>query len=110
MPIKCKTGTKPRYRFRKIKGGTQRLAFCNGKVVETKTFKKSSRYNRLKKIVKDFQAEKIDGVLVDVQSANVMVKVRDALKTKKNQERFETAPIEKVAKICWNAVESRRSK
>jgi len=42
MPVKCVRGVKPRYRFRKVKGGKQRLAFCNSKVVEAKTFKKKS--------------------------------------------------------------------
>jgi len=40
-PITCPSGRKPRYRHRKIRGGrTQRLAFCNNKVVETTTVKK----------------------------------------------------------------------
>jgi len=47
MPIRCKSG-KPRYRSRKIKGGTQTLAFCNGKVKEVKTTKKGK--SRIKKI------------------------------------------------------------
>lgn len=105
MPIKCKSGAKPRYRHRKIKGGTQRLTFCNNKVVETKTFKKPSRYEQLKKIVKHHQAKEIEGVLVDVQSANVMVTVRDALKTQKSKKRFDTAPIEKISNICWKLME-----
>ena len=39
MVVKCRKG-KPRFRFRKIKGGRQRLAFCNNKAKEIKTFKK----------------------------------------------------------------------
>ena len=35
MPVKCKSG-KPRYRARSTSKGIQRLAFCNGKVVEVK--------------------------------------------------------------------------
>jgi len=39
MVLKCISGVKPRFRFRKITGGKQRLAFCNG-VIEIKTFKR----------------------------------------------------------------------
>ena len=39
MPIKCKSG-KPRYRVKKTKAGTVRLAFCDGSVVEAKKIKK----------------------------------------------------------------------
>lgn len=46
MPIECPSGEKPRYRFRKIKKGKQRLAFCNNKVVETKTYKKGTPKTR----------------------------------------------------------------
>ena len=104
MPIKCKSGKKPRYRHKNIKGGTQRLAFCNNKVVETKTFKKPSRFAQLKEIVKNRQANMIDDVLVDMQSANVMVAVRSRLKTKKSKARFDSAPIEKISSICWKLV------
>jgi len=49
MPIKCPDGKKPRYRHRKIKKGTQRLAFCNNKIVEIKTYKKKMKKNGEKK-------------------------------------------------------------
>jgi len=39
MVIRCKRG-KPRIRSRKVKGGTQRLTFCNNKLKEVVTFKK----------------------------------------------------------------------
>lgn len=38
MPITCPNGEKPKYRFKKIKGGKIRLTFCGDKVVETKKF------------------------------------------------------------------------
>ena len=46
MPIKCKKG-KPRYRYRKIKKGKQRLAFCDNKVVEVKTFKNKTKKTKI---------------------------------------------------------------
>lgn len=39
MPISCPGGGKPRYRARKTSKGTQRLAFCDGKVKEVKNLK-----------------------------------------------------------------------
>ncbi len=41
---------KARFRFRKIKGGKQRLAFKNNKVVEVATFKKGKK--KVKKLNK----------------------------------------------------------
>lgn len=50
MPLKCRK--KVRYKFRKIRKGKQRLAFCNNKVVEVKTYyrngKKVRHYKRRK--------------------------------------------------------------
>jgi hypothetical protein len=37
MPIKCPSGKKARFRFKK--GTKTRLAFCNGKVMEAKDFR-----------------------------------------------------------------------
>lgn len=51
MSVKCKNGSKPRYRFRNLKnGGKQRLAFCGGTVIEIATFKngKKIKIRRLK--------------------------------------------------------------
>ena len=42
MPIKCKDGSKPRYRWK----GKVRLAFCGKKVVETK--KKGAKAKKVK--------------------------------------------------------------
>ena len=39
MPITCPSGELPRYRYKDIEGGKQRLAFCNNKVMEITTFK-----------------------------------------------------------------------
>lgn len=38
MPIKCPGGLEPRFRFRDVKGGKQRLAFCGNEVVEIVNF------------------------------------------------------------------------
>jgi len=43
MPVRCKGGKKPRFRAKKAKKGTVRLAFCGNEVVEAKKLKKKRR-------------------------------------------------------------------
>ena len=50
MPIKCKN--KPRYRYRKISKGKQRLAFCNGDVVEITMYRNGKKVKTKKIRVK----------------------------------------------------------
>ena len=51
-------------------------------------------------IVKKRQAKKLDGVLVDMQTANVIMKVHKALSAS-NRKKFEKLPIKKMAGIAW---------
>ncbi len=46
------------------------------------------------------QAKKIGGVLVDMQTANVIMKVWNAL-NKSNRSKFEKLPIKKMATVAW---------
>jgi len=54
-------------------------------------------------IVKRKQYQKIDGVLVDVQTANVILKVWDALNSS-NRKKFEKLPVKKMANVSWKLV------
>ena len=45
----------------------------------------------------------MDGYLVDMQTANVILKVGNAL-NKSNQEKFGKLPIKKMAQIAWKMV------
>ena len=51
-------------------------------------------------ILKRKQHQKIDGVLVDMQTANVILKVWDALNSS-NRKKFEKLPIKKMADVAW---------
>jgi len=57
----------------------------------------------LMSIVKRKQYQKIDGVLVDVQTANVILKVWDALNSS-NRKKFEKLSIKKMANVSWKLV------
>jgi hypothetical protein len=69
----------------------------------SESFSESWKIDDIRKIVKDKQAKKISGVLVDMQTANVMVQVFDAMKPE-SQSKAQTMPIERFAKFAWSAV------
>ena len=64
---------------------------------------KESSIDVVKRIVKNKQAEKIDGVLVDMQTANLILKVWDAINTS-NRKKFEKLSIKKMADVAWKLV------
>ena len=49
------------------------------------------------------QAKKIDGVLVDMQTANVIMKVWNALNPS-NRKKFEKLSVQKMANVAWKLV------
>ena len=51
-------------------------------------------------IVRRKQYKKIDGVMVDMQTANLILKVWDALGSS-NRSKFEKLPIKKMATVAW---------
>lgn len=58
---------------------------------------------QLRGIITNFSAEEINGYFVDVQTANAIVTVYDAL-GEANKERFINSPIDKMASIAWKLV------
>jgi hypothetical protein len=56
--------------------------------------------DKIKDIVKRKQYKKIDGVMVDMQTANVIMKVWDAL-GQANRKKFEKLPIKQMANVAW---------
>lgn len=58
----------------------------------------------LRKIVKEHQAKKINGILIDVQSANVMVQVFDAMKNEDNKKKAQQMDIRIFAKLSFKAI------
>ena len=51
-------------------------------------------------IVRRKQYKKIDGVMVDMQTANLILKVWDALGSS-NRKKFEKLPIKQMANVSW---------
>ena len=54
-------------------------------------------------ILRRKQHQKIDGVLIDIQTANAILKVWDALNSS-NRKKFEKLPVKKMANVAWKLV------
>lgn len=61
------------------------------------------RIAALRRIVADHAFEKVDGCVVDMTTANLLVQVYDLLKSDKARHNFETAPLTRVVDIAWKA-------
>ena len=64
---------------------------------------KLSMIDTLRCIVRDHQAEEIDGVLVDATTANCIINVHDALNDT-NRAKLSAMPIVRMARVCWKLV------
>ena len=58
-----------------------------------------------KRIVKRHSAEEIDGILVDVQSANAIVTVYKYI-GKRNKSKFIDMPIQRMSDISWRLLDT----
>ncbi len=72
-------------------------------VVESVNEVRSKTITAIGSIIGKKQAKKIGGVLVDIQTANVIMKVWNAL-NKSNRSKFEKLPIKKMATVAWKLV------
>ena len=70
------------------------------KRVESVNEVRSKTITAIGSIIGKKQAKKIGGVLVDMQTANVIMKVWNAL-NKSNRSKFEKLPIKKMATVAW---------
>ena len=61
---------------------------------------KGDRLEGLRKIVDEHQAHEIDGHLVDAQTAQLLLKVHDALNPK-NRATFGSVPLPKLVDLAW---------
>jgi predicted aconitase len=58
-------------------------------------------YEKCKEIVANMQAERIDGMWVDISSANIYCQVYENIKPT-NQELLEGMAIDKAMRIVWD--------
>ena len=61
------------------------------------------KINQLKQIIESHSYQEIEGKIVDVQTANIILKVYEAL-GEKNKENFVTQSIDRMAHIAWKLV------
>lgn len=69
----------------------------------TAAMKPEAREAALRKIVQDKQYAKLDGQVVDMFTASMLVKVIDGL-NEKNRAKFIGLPVDKMAHIGWQLV------
>lgn len=62
--------------------------------------RKAPVIDRLRKIVADKQASRVDGVLVDLFSASVVVQVHDAV-NEANRAKLSAMPVRKMVSVCF---------
>jgi hypothetical protein len=60
----------------------------------------------LREVVEKFSARKIDGVVVDPQTANAIVTVYDAMKEPATRDRFVAMPVVMMGQFAWKLVGS----
>jgi hypothetical protein len=54
----------------------------------------------MRAIVRDHQAEEIDGMLVDATTANLCIKIHDAL-SEINRAKFAAMPLARMVDVVW---------
>ena len=72
----------------------------NPHIKESVNEAKSKTMKTIGSIIGKKQAQKISGVLVDMQTANLILKVWNALNSS-NRSKFEKLPIKKMAAVAW---------
>lgn len=73
--------------------------FSHPNLVENATYLDHPRIRKLRKILENRRPARVDGQVVDLFSANLMVKVFGALRPL-NQEQLLKMPITRMAAIC----------
>lgn len=61
-----------------------------------------TRLEQMKQIVANHQAEQIDGMWVDVSSANVYVTIYEGFKNDENRARLDKLDLYGAMKIVWD--------
>jgi hypothetical protein len=64
--------------------------------------------DRLRSIVRERQANRVNGVLVDLFSASAAVQVYDAVNDA-NKERLDKLPVRKLISVCFRAIDRTRA-
>lgn len=67
---------------------------------------KMSKLDRLRRIVEEKQAARVDGLLVDLFTASAIVKVHDAL-NEENRAKFVSVPVRRMASIAFKLIEAK---
>lgn len=65
--------------------------------------KSMGKLDKLRQIVKEHQYQKIEGVLVDVVTANAILTIYDAINDT-NKAKFIALPIDKMASVAWKVL------
>lgn len=63
-----------------------------------------TRIEQLRKIVEDKQFSKIDGFLMDIVTANLLISVYDGLTKPELKEKFNTISLPRLVDFSWKMV------
>ena len=66
--------------------------------------KAEKKIEKLRKIVKDGNMAKVEGVNIDIVTANMLIKIYDAMKRPDIKEKFSSMPIKQMVGIGWKLV------
>lgn len=68
----------------------------------------AARIDTLRQIVDRHQHQEIDGMIVDVQTANLLIQVYDAL-SEGNKAKFDDLPLDRLVDLGWRSVASKKT-
>jgi len=63
----------------------------------------SDKIETFRQIVREKQYQEIDGVTIDMQTANLVCNVYDKL-NEKNREKLMNLPFHVIGRLCWDLV------
>jgi len=64
----------------------------------------AKRMDKIRAIVADESMGKVDGLTMDLTTANMLVKIYDAIKDPKMKEKFSSLPVKKMVAIGWSLI------
>ena len=76
-------------------------------IVESVNEAKENPIDAARRIVKNSQSEKVGGVLVDMQTANLIVQIYDKVNSS-NKKKMEKTPMKKLGVLVWKVAKKAR--
>lgn len=72
--------------------------------LEESKMKPKEKIAAIQKILDDESMGKVDGVMVDIVTANMLIKIYNALSKKEMKDKFSSLPIKQMVDVGWQLV------